>query len=73
MAIRRSKKVAAPAQKPKPAAKKAVLADDPLPEDTYGETRWADLQATGYIWYPDLRRAIYDRGQAAETVAQPGR
>jgi hypothetical protein len=44
---------------------------DPLPEDTYGATRWADMQAAGYIWYPDLKRAIYDEGQASETIAEP--
>ena len=44
---------------------------DPDPEVTYGAKRWADLQAAGYIWYPLRKVAIYDEGQASETIAEP--
>jgi len=44
---------------------------DPDPEATYGARRWADLQAAHYIWYPMRKRAIFDEGQASETIAEP--
>jgi len=44
---------------------------DPDPEATYGAKRWADLQAANFIWYPMRKVAIYDEGQASETIAEP--
>lgn len=44
---------------------------DPEPLSVYSAKRWADLQAAGYIWYPLRKVAIYDEGQASETIAEP--
>lgn len=44
---------------------------DPDPLNYYSAKRWADLQASGYIWYPMRKVAIYDEGQAGETIAEP--
>lgn len=50
---------------------KVVPEPEPDPLSYYSAKRWADLQAAGYIWYPARKVAIYDEGQASETIAEP--
>ncbi len=73
MAIHRRSTRVAPTTRSKPAPPEVIPEPepDPDPEATYGARRWADLQASHYIWYPMRKRAIFDEGQASETIAEP--